>query len=108
MKIRPIQREMKIIRAKRSLRLMDVADALRMAPAYLCSIEVGDRPAPSDFESRVSELLCLSEEERTGLISAIQESIKIFRLDDSIPLERRTKLSASFSQMLLSTDDDLD
>lgn len=102
-----LQREMKTLRANRSLRLLDIAKALNIAPAYLCAIEIGERPAPLGFVEKIQKIMSLSARERERLDTAIKQSIQIFRLDE-IPLERREPLSAIFSTLLFSTDDELE
>jgi len=67
-------RYLRKLRAERDERLQDMAEQLRVSPAYLSAIERGLRNIPEHWLDQLCEVYGLSHSERTHLASLIRTS----------------------------------
>ena len=61
--------------------LKDMAEKLNVSAAYLSAVEMGKRNIPEQWVNRISELYNLSEEEKSNLNDAADNSAKSITLN---------------------------
>lgn len=70
--------------------LKDMAEKLNVSAAYLSAVEMGKRNIPEQWVNRISELYGLSEEEKSKLNDAADNSAKSITLNfDNISNSRK-------------------
>lgn len=70
--------------------LKDMAEKLNVSAAYLSAVEMGKRNIPEQWVNRISELYGLSEEEKSNLNDAADNSAKSITLNfDNISNSRK-------------------
>lgn len=97
-KLTPYGIAVRKLRLDKGLRLLDVADELKVTPAFLSAIETGRKPIPDGFVVRVGRAMNLNAAELRELRSAVDKTRKEVRVD-ALPEEQR-ELVAAFARRL--------
>ena len=95
------------IRIEREELLKDMATALGVSPAYLSAVETGKRRSPDDWVEKISVHYHLSQNERTDLSQAAENSayeVKI-SLQDASEAKRGAVLTFARALDHLSDED---
>lgn len=85
-----LAKELKKLRIDRDERLLDMAAALKVSPAFLSAVESGRKSAPNDFAERVISTYDLGPSAALTLRLATDASRHTFKLSPRDPLARDT------------------
>lgn len=80
------------IRKERGLLLMDMANAVRVTPGFLSSVETGNKPIPDNLLSRIVQSTNLSDRQTAELQRAAALSAKEYKIvmpEDAMQLDRQ-------------------
>jgi transcriptional regulator with XRE-family HTH domain len=78
----PFGKALRQLRINKGLRLLDVANALKISSAFLSAVETGRRPIPDGFLVQLSRALNLTAVELRDLRGAVDRTRKEVRVDD--------------------------
>lgn len=98
----------RILRIKRHESQEDMARKLDVSRSFLSNIENGDRGIPSSWTERISSVYDLSDEDRSELKDAIDESnfSSKYKINVSGAGEIKKKVARSFAESFDKMDDE--
>jgi transcriptional regulator with XRE-family HTH domain len=85
-----IGKELRKLRIDTEERMLDMAQTLRISPAFLSAVEIGHKSPPDDFAQRVIKGYSLKGEHAERIVTAIDRSRKNFKLTPHSPMARDT------------------
>lgn len=97
----PLGREIRKHRIDRNLLLADMADGVGVSATFLSAVETGKKSPPATLVEKVITYLNLDSMEAERLLSAADESQKVYRLSPTIPESAQflTALARRFDQL---------
>lgn len=72
---------MRILRIKRDLLMKDTADSLGIRTPFLSEVENGKKKIPSDWYEKLCKIYDLTDEDKTELKKAIEESSDVVKIN---------------------------
>lgn len=85
-----IGKELRKLRIDKEERLMDMAQALGISPAFLSAVETGQKSPPDGFADRVVKAYKLKGDDAEKITRAVDQSRKTVRLTPTSPIARDT------------------
>lgn len=98
-------KEIRKLRIERDLLLKNMADSLRVSPAFLSAVETGRKGIPAGWVERIGSLLDLSNDQRQALRDAAEMSANEMKINIR---DGATELERSVAATLARTFGDLD
>jgi HTH-type transcriptional regulator, competence development regulator len=85
-----IGKELRKLRIEQEERMLDMAEALGISPAFLSAVEIGHKSPPDGFAEKVVNAYKLRGEQAEAIVTAVDRSRTTFRLTPASPVARDT------------------
>lgn len=92
------------LRIDRSELLLEMANKLKVTPAFLSAVEVGKKNVPNGWKEKIVEIYSLNSTEENQLANAIENSVRQIKFDLYNKREEDRELILSFARKLESMD----
>jgi transcriptional regulator with XRE-family HTH domain len=94
-KLNDFGKELRKLRIDKSELLKDMADRLRVSPAFVSAVETGRKPIPADFVARIASAYDLEDEARARLQKGADASRTTFEIRLSESASRQVRETAA-------------
>ncbi len=88
------------LRIDRSELLIEMAQKLKVTPAFLSAVEVGKKNVPSTWKSEIVKIYNLDSIDEINLVNAIENSVRQLKIDLYNKNENDRNLILSFARKL--------
>ncbi len=96
----------RVYRLEHGLMLKDMADKLNVPSSYLSAMEMGRKTISKEFIEKLVFLFSFTEEEKTTLYKAVENSATVIKLDLRTINAAKRDMALSFARKFENLDDD--